>query len=260
MAEYPLILAIETATGCGSVSLTRGGVTDGMVLGEITAQPKTTHSRRLLGSVATLLETAGIGWDDLDGVAVSLGPGSFTGLRIGMAAAKGIAMATGLPMLGVASLDGLALGCPHAALPLCCVLDARKKQVYAAMYSYDRHGVPVRQGKIRAVEPAALAASITTPTLLFGPAVSVYGKELAATDLIRPLPRSLAVMRAAPVGLLAADRLRRGEVLDAATVAPLYIRASEAELNRERQQSRKGSAGREGEDNRCSGKRPGKSG
>ncbi|MCI5207910.1 MAG: tRNA (adenosine(37)-N6)-threonylcarbamoyltransferase complex dimerization subunit type 1 TsaB, partial [Candidatus Electrothrix sp. ATG2] len=90
MKEHPFILSIETATGCGSVALTKGGITHGKLLAKATAQPEVTHSRRLLGSVDWVMQAAGIDWSDLDGIAVSLGPGSFTGLRIGMAAAKGI--------------------------------------------------------------------------------------------------------------------------------------------------------------------------
>ena len=107
-----LILSIETATGCGSVALTGGGVHNGKLLAEATAQPEVTHSRRLLGSVDWVMQAAGIGWDRLDGVAISLGPGSFTGLRIGMAAAKGIVFAAQKPLIGVQTLDAIALSCP----------------------------------------------------------------------------------------------------------------------------------------------------
>ncbi len=127
-----LILAIETGAGCGGVSLTRGGFSGGRVIGEYSLQPETSHSRRLLGSVAALMAAAGVAWTDLDALAVSLGPGSFTGLRIGLAAAKGLAMATGLPLVGVPGLDALAAGMPMPGWRLCPVLDARKGQVYAA--------------------------------------------------------------------------------------------------------------------------------
>src|SRR5512145_300743 len=100
-----LILAIETATGCGSVALTRGVGESGKLLAEYTLQPEVTHSRRLLGSVAAMIAAVGIDWSELDAVAISQGPGSFTGLRIGMAAAKWIAMAAGIPLLAVPTLD-----------------------------------------------------------------------------------------------------------------------------------------------------------
>lgn len=104
-----LILALETATPCGSVSLTRGEKDTAVVLAESSSRPDITHSRRLLGTIDWVMHAAGVDWNDLDGVAVSLGPGSFTGLRIGMAAAKAIVMATGLPLVGVPTLDALAL-------------------------------------------------------------------------------------------------------------------------------------------------------
>ena len=121
-----LILAIETATGCGGVALTRGVGESGKLLAEYTLQPEVTHSRRLLGSVAAMMAATGIDWSELAAVAVSQGPGSFTGLRIGMAAAKGIAMAAGIPLLAVPTLDGLALQTTTTDLPICCLLDATK--------------------------------------------------------------------------------------------------------------------------------------
>jgi tRNA threonylcarbamoyladenosine biosynthesis protein TsaB len=132
-----LILSIETATGCGSVALTRGCIRDGRVLAEYTLQPELTHSRRLLGVIDTMMHAARADWKDLGAVAVSRGPGSFTGLRIGMAAAQGIAMAASVPLLGVATLDGMAAAGMVIDLQVCWLLDARKNQVYAAFYRYD---------------------------------------------------------------------------------------------------------------------------
>ncbi len=224
-----LILAIETATGCGSVALTRGGVEQGRLLGECTLQPEAVRSRRLLGSVAWLLDAAGVGWPELDGIGISLGPGSFTGLRIGMAAAKGLAMATGLPLIGVETLDGIALSCAAAERRICCLLDARKQEVYAAFY--EPADVPVAAGPAMAIRPGELLARFHEPVLVAGPGVAVHGGLLRSHPLVRLLPPALAQPRAARIGLLAADRLERGRTMDPVTAAPLYVRASEAEVN-----------------------------
>ncbi|HID03839.1 MAG TPA: tRNA (adenosine(37)-N6)-threonylcarbamoyltransferase complex dimerization subunit type 1 TsaB, partial [Desulfobacterales bacterium] len=88
-----VILAIDTATSCSSVALASGGRFHGKVLGSLELDTKVTHSRRLLSSIEYLLKETELGWPDIAGVAVSLGPGSFTGLRIGMATAKGLVMA-----------------------------------------------------------------------------------------------------------------------------------------------------------------------
>jgi len=226
-----LILSIETATGCGSIALTRGE----RLLAEATAQPEVTHSRRLLGTVDWLMQAAGIDWTDLDGIAVSLGPGSFTGLRIGMAAAKGLVMATGVPLIGVSTLDALALSCIGTRMQICPVLDARKQEVYAALYQPGGEGgYPSRLSGDEAISPEALAEKIDQPTVLLGTGVGVYADVFKENKLIRLLPAQLTHPRGLHVGLLAAEMLAKGDVMDPATAAPYYVRASEAELNLKR--------------------------
>jgi tRNA threonylcarbamoyladenosine biosynthesis protein TsaB len=223
-----LILAIETATGCGGVSLTKGGMDAGKVLAEYTLQPEVTHSRRLLGSVGAMMEAAGVAWADLDGVAVSLGPGSFTGLRIGMAAAKGIAMGANLPLLGVPTLDGLAAQATPTDLPLCCLLDARKQQVYAAFYCCEA-GRWRRTSDYLAASAEQLAQSIHEPTLLVGPGIMAGRAAFAQHPLARMAPSALLHPRAAFIGFAGATMLAQGHGND--DLVPLYVRASEAELN-----------------------------
>jgi len=231
MAGRPLILAIETATGCGSVSLTRGGREDGRLLAEATTQPEITHSRRLLGSVAWVMEAAGVQWSDLDGVAVSLGPGSFTGLRIGLAAAKGIVCAADVPLLGVQTLAALALSCPFIDRPLWCLLDARKQEVYAACFQPDRNGRPEQVGEVAALRPEQLAKKIQEAVILAGPGMAEYQAVFSGIAEVQLIPGALSSPRAARVGFLGAERLLCRETLDPALAVPLYVRASEAEIN-----------------------------
>ena len=227
-----LILSIETATGCGSIAVTRGQ----RLLAEATAQPDVTHSRRLLGTVDWLMQAAGVAWADIDGVAVSLGPGSFTGLRIGMAAAKGLVMAIGVPLLGVSTLDALALACIGTRVQICPVLDARKQEVYAALYQPEGgDGYPSRQSVDEAIHPEALADKIDRPTVFLGTGVAVYADVFKKNKLIQLLPAQLTHPRGLHVGLLAANMLAQGEVMNPATAAPYYVRASEAEINLKRQ-------------------------
>ncbi len=232
-----MILAVETATGCGSVSLTQGAIDDGRILGEYTNRPDITHSRRLLGSIDQLLENAGISWDDIDGLAISLGPGSFTGLRIGMAAVKGIAMATGLPLVGVPTLDGLAVQCCGLDKPVCCLLDARKKQVYGAFYTFGADHFSIRTSDFFVLSPEELLTRINEPTLLAGPGILEYRELFLSAGNVDILPGTLAQPRASAVGFLGAKLLGENNTVDPATVAPLYVRASEAELNLKKQQS-----------------------
>ncbi len=227
-----LILAIETATGCGSVSLTTGNINNGTVLAEYTLQPDTTHSRRLLGSIEAMMAAAGTDWKDLDAVAVSQGPGSFTGLRIGMAAAKGIAMAAEVPLVGVHTLDGLAAQVTAIDMPVCCLLDARKQQVYAAFYRYFDDFNCQRTSEVLVLSPEELVKRIDEPTLVAGPGIKACQSLLATHQQVRLLPAGYLHPRAALIGFCGAKLLGDGAALEIGSdLVPFYVRASEAELN-----------------------------
>ncbi len=232
-----LILAIETSTGCGSVALTRGGAASGKVLGEYTLQPEITHSRRLLGSVKGMMDALAVTWSDLDAVAVSQGPGSFTGLRIGMAAAKGIARAANCPLIGIPTLDGLARQLTPASLPIYLVLDARKQQVYAARYCFTGDDW-VRTSPFAVLSAEQLEKRIEEPTLVIGPGVPACAEQLRRHDQVRLVYSSLLHPRAAAIGFSAAVRLGRQEGGGEDNLVPLYVRASEAELNLQRSPGR----------------------
>lgn len=225
-----LILAIETATGCGSVALTRGTGHSGKVLAEYSLQPEVTHARRLLGSVQAIMKSVGVEWKQLDGIAVSQGPGSFTGLRIGMAAAQGMAMAAGIPLLPVPTLDGLAAQVPPVDSPVCCLLDARKQQVYAALYRCEDSGHQ-RISPFLVLRPEELVAHVQEPTLVVGPGVQACMPVLQGHPQVRLMVTTLLAPRAAAIGFCGGTQLRSGSGELDEQVAPLYVRASEAELN-----------------------------
>lgn len=228
----PLILAIDTATPCCSVAIAEGGEQGGRVLAAMTSCGSVTHSRRLLTRITQLLEETAITWTKLDGIAVSLGPGSFTGLRIGMATAKGLAFAGNRPLLGVSTLTGLASSC-STGKRICAVLDARKKQVYAAFFRRLPSGRLEQMTATVVVAPEQLAAGIGEPVFMVGDAVAVYGQYWREVlgDRYEAAPAQLHLPSAASLGLIAADQLQRGELLDPGSAVPLYVRASEAELN-----------------------------
>lgn len=227
-----LILSIETSTGCGSVALTLGNIEEGRLVTEFTHRPDVTHSRRLLGSIKHIMTTADVTWEQLDAVAVSYGPGSFTGLRIGMAAAKGIAMAAAIPVLGVASLDGLAMQCIETTRQVCCVLDARKGQVYGAFYRYDSTARNMqRQGAIEALTPEELMQQIHEPTVLAGPGIKPYQDFFLSMPMLKVLPETCIQPRASSIGFLGAEQLQKSDIPPPGTLTPFYARASEAEIN-----------------------------
>lgn len=227
-----LILAVDTASSCSSIALTRGGGADGILQASLRLNSKLTHSRRLLSGIDWLLEENGTTLADVDGFAVGLGPGSFTGLRIGMATMKGLASAINRPLLGVSTLDGLACCC-SGDTPLCALLDARKQEVYRRWYEKDSVGIYRENGPIAALSPAAFADEITGPCQLVGDGIAALGEEFwrraGRHPSITPLP--VQTVDASAIGFLCAEQLARGEVLDLESAVPLYVRASDAELS-----------------------------
>jgi tRNA threonylcarbamoyladenosine biosynthesis protein TsaB len=215
MLTRPL-LAIETATPTARLAVM---APDGRVLA---AAEKTAarHSSNLLRLVDSTLQSAGVKLAELGAIACGGGPGSFTGLRVGLATAKGLALPTGLPLALVSSLEALArdLGGGADTLVVPC-LDAGKDQVYARLY---RGGVPLDDEWVLA--PAALADRLEGPVLVGG-----TGADRYADLLIRRLGQSavrlgVAGPSAVSVGALALPRLARGESDDLAAAVPSYGR------------------------------------
>jgi tRNA threonylcarbamoyladenosine biosynthesis protein TsaB len=216
------VLALETSTLAGGVALVDGDAT----VAEYTLNVALTHSERLLSAVDRVLADAGWTPRDLHGIAVAVGPGSFTGLRVGLSTAKGLALAAALPIAPVPTLDAMAATLPFAALPVCPVLDARRDEVYASRYRWDEAGM-VREWEYLAVTPAALAARLDEPVILLGDPVAEI-----PSPYVRRAPPPRRVPSAAAVGHLGARMLERGETVPPASLAPLYLRAPAAETRR----------------------------
>ena len=242
--EWPLILSMDTATKCSTVALTRGTLSDGEVLGCLSLSSDITHSRRLITAVEHLFQKTGTDWSDLGAIGVGMGPGSFTGLRIGMATAKGFAVATEKKLLGVSTLDALAAMCVSDK-PIIAVIDARKKQVYSATYHHEPEGKLFRKQEIRAVSPEQVIEGVDEEVVMVGDALENYGvlwKERLG-DRVRFAPAQLQTPSATAVGLLCGEQLQEGKYLDIAEATPLYVRASDAELSLNDRKKQKGRNG-----------------
>lgn len=227
-APTQVILALETATTCGSLAL----VAEDRCLAEYSLNTASTHSRSLLSGINWLLGQCRLEWPQVAAIAVSLGPGSFTGLRIALSTAKGLCMATGKPLIGVPTLDGLAAQFPYSVLPICPVIDARKNEIYTALYRCNQQGFPEQTTGAMVIRPHRLAEFITSPTLLVGDALLLYGRifrELLGESAL-PAPPEICFARAAAIGSAAWYLFRQGSFLSPATAVPLYVRASDAEL------------------------------
>jgi tRNA threonylcarbamoyladenosine biosynthesis protein TsaB len=205
---------------------------DDVVVAELVEAPTPSHGGVLPGLVVRALEVAGVSWDDVGGLAVSIGPGSFTGLRIGLSLAKGIAYAGGLPVAAVPTLEALAWAAePSPGDVVWAVLDARMREVYAASFERTATGL-VRRTPDEALPPAALAPRIASSALVVGDAAGAY-PVLASTGA-RILSFATHHPRGGIVARVGAAILDAGGGADVGTLEPSYVRASQAELAHKR--------------------------
>jgi len=227
------ILTIDTSSNCSSVALSNGAT----LLGEYILGEDRSSSGRLPEAIDKLLAAAGLSPDDLDALATSLGPGSFTGVRVGIATVKGLALATGTPTVGFSSLAMLAMNLPHCALQVAPLFDARKSEVYAGLYRCTDAPEALRPDTV--VPPEAFLASITEPTVFLGEGAVRY-RELIETTLgeLAVFPAWHAHLpRAAAGATIALRAAQAGDFTPLALLNPAYLRASEAEIAKRRKEA-----------------------
>jgi tRNA threonylcarbamoyladenosine biosynthesis protein TsaB len=224
-----LTLAVDTTTPSGSAAL----LDNGRVMAEIGVEARVDHSVRLLAAVDHLLTACGLDIRQVEGFSLAAGPGSFTGIRVGLSTVKAFAFASNKPVAAVSSLAALALKLPQPQVRLLCpMMDAKKNEVYAALFESDgpagRLKEVVPQGAYKPDEFLSqlpgnrVIAFIGTGAGLYREKILTYVKTKA-----RFSPRSLFI--AAEVGLLGYGILSRGQGLGARDLRPLYFRRSQAE-------------------------------
>ncbi len=238
-----LTLSIETSQPAGGVALVEGGE---LLVEMNIALKATTYSRSLFPAIERALELSGHQYHHLSQVAVSVGPGSFTGLRIGLSTAKGIAYSLGLPVIGVPYLDVMARGVlARPTARLCPMIDAKKKQVFTATYEVTKDGGINRISPYMAVKAERFFEFVTEAGcyILFGDGVRVYRASLEKSLEMRKDKGSFDVTfieapnhpRPGLLGVMANEAIEKGEkgwIRDPFSLEPLYIRPSDAEINR----------------------------
>ena len=232
------ILAFETSAKAASVALTQ----EGKLLGESYQNTGLTHSQTLMVMAQDLLQQCGVAISQLDAVAVAKGPGSFTGVRIGVAAAKGLAWGAELPCVGVSTLSAMAVGLGAWQGYVCPVMDARRSQVYNALFHVDC-GKYTRIRDDRAISLQELGEDVknlSQPIFLVGDgSVLCYNTLLEAVPALVLPPEHRMHQRAVGVALEAQRMMQEGAIPPAAELVPNYLRLSQAERERnERMQNR----------------------
>lgn len=211
-----LLLAIDTATPAGSVALSAGG----SILALRNFESPREHSQRLFPEIDRALVDAGAERGQIGAVAVTMGPGSYTGLRIGLSAAKGLSMALDVCLVGLSTLEVLGARLPWCRLPVCVVLEARREEVYTAAFDTSE-GLPRLMSPERVVTWSELVAEWRDRDVLF------TGDVLdRLRDLPEPARHAPAPVRrpcAATAAWLAGPKLARGETLDPGLAEPAYL-------------------------------------
>ncbi|MBQ1689521.1 MAG: tRNA (adenosine(37)-N6)-threonylcarbamoyltransferase complex dimerization subunit type 1 TsaB [Lachnospiraceae bacterium] len=237
------ILALDSSGLVATVAI----LEDETVLAEYTLNYKMTHSQTLLPMLDEIVKRTGFVMEDLDAIAVAAGPGSFTGLRIGCATAKGLGLALDKPIIPIPTVDGLAYNLAGTSSLVCPLMDARRNQVYTGLYAFqgEQMEVCIPQKAVAIEEIIADVNASGREVIFLGDGVPVQ-KDILQREVKVPFrfaPPHLSRQRAAALGTLAIQYYKAGNMQHARDHKPDYLRLSQAE--RERLEKEKHNEGEE---------------
>lgn len=222
------ILAIDTASNVATAAV----VEDGILLGESVLNFKRTHSQKIMPMIDALLTDLELEARDIDVFAVANGPGSFTGLRIGVATVKALAHAVNKPVVGVSTLAGLAYNLPYCEHIIVPIMDARRDHVYTASYIWDEDGFRELSGdEVISIAECADSCGELLDTVFVGDGVPVYREYLTQRLGYRAhfAPVTALMQRASSIAAIAYEKAQKGETMKYNELVPFYIRKSQAE-------------------------------
>jgi len=241
--ETKKILALDSSGLVASVAVVESNGFDSSLLAEYTVNYKKTHSQTLLPMLDEIVQMTELDLESVDAIAVAAGPGSFTGLRIGSATAKGLGLALNKPLVAVSTLDGLAYNLYGTEKLICPLMDARRNQVYTGIYEFqgDELNCLEPPAAVDITEIAGKLCALGRDVILLGDGVPVYRyrlTEVLLTELYAAgkhcyfAPAHLNRQRAGTIGMLAFRYMREGNMQTAAEHQPVYLRLSQAERER----------------------------
>ncbi|MCI8732117.1 MAG: tRNA (adenosine(37)-N6)-threonylcarbamoyltransferase complex dimerization subunit type 1 TsaB [Lachnospiraceae bacterium] len=233
------ILALDSSGMAASVAV----VEDENMLAEYTVNYKKTHSQTLLPMLDAAVQMVQLKLDTIDAIAVASGPGSFTGLRIGSATAKGLGLALDKPIIGVPTTQAMAYNLFGAGGVVCPIMDARRNQVYTGIYGFKNGHLEILEDQMAAdiYQVIEKLNALKCPVIFTGDGISVY-REVIDQNIQVPAeyaPAHLNRQRASAVAALAMEYLKEGRVQTAAEHRPEYLRMSQAERERQERLAQK---------------------
>ena len=225
------VLALETATLLGGVAIVseRRGL-----LAEARVNIKVLHAEQLFATIDWVLRASQNKIEAIDAIAISIGPGSFTGLRIGLSTAKGLCYASGKPLITIQTLDAFASTIPYTCYAICPMLDARKNEIYTALYRWQNNNLSKIKNEL-AVSPKDFIQTLKSDTVFIGDGAVKYRTQIESIfegkykSMFPPL--SMMIPSAVSVGEIALSLLKTNSFTDPFSATPFYIRKSEAEIH-----------------------------
>ncbi|RDY23249.1 tRNA (adenosine(37)-N6)-threonylcarbamoyltransferase complex dimerization subunit type 1 TsaB [Romboutsia maritimum] len=231
------ILGIDTSSMAASVSV----IEDDKLICEYTVNTKKTHSQKLMPMIENMLKMSDLKINEINAIAICVGPGSFTGLRIGMATAKAIAHVNNLPIIGVNSMEILAANMDLCDKKICSILDAQRNQVYTAKYKFEE-GKLIEIESVDVIEIENLLKELSSNDdewILVGEAVYKYKDMIKEIQNISIPAPSNNVTKASSLCSVAINKYNENkDVHDCYTINPMYIRKSQAEVQYEEKMKR----------------------
>ncbi len=223
-----LILGIDTSTKCGSVGL----INESEPLGLINLNVNTTHSERLMLSIDTLLKWTKVSLTELAAIAVTKGPGSFTGLRISASVAKGLTFANNLQLVSCSTLEAMAKNIVFSPYSICPIIDAKRNEIYTALFKYSCSGILNRLTSDKVTALGDFLKDIVDDTIFLGNTIARFEVEIknALGEKAHFISGDKNFISAINVAYIGMEKLRREEVEDIRSFAPLYLRKSDAEI------------------------------
>ena len=223
------VLGIDTSSQAASIAI----MDDEKLIAEYTINTKKTHSQKLMPMIEEMFNESDIKIDEIDLIGVCIGPGSFTGLRIGMATAKAIAHVKNIPIVGVNSLESLAFNINFSKYTICPIIDAQRNQVYTNKYKWENNDF-ISIDDINVISIDELIENIKNKSeevILLGEAVSLYKENIKDVNNIKIAPKPNNISRASSLCQLAIDKYNKNiDVYNCYTINPMYIRKSQAEV------------------------------
>lgn len=219
-----IVVGLETSSTIAGIAVIR----DRQVMAEASQELGGVHAEKLPGMLERVMGDLDLRWSEVEGFAISIGPGSYTGLRVGLSLVKGLAYVTKRPVAAVDTLDAIAFQAPCCRYPVHVLTDARRGQVYEARYDTSG-GWPERQSEIRVGLLEDVLSSIGDKVLLVGSGVYAYQPDIAAVLGERACfpPAGTGRLMASSTAFLGLNRLKRGEQSDLNELEPLYLRKTD---------------------------------